>query len=218
MITTLRTTLLFAGACLLLSILPRQSAYGQSLYDYLRRYEIVLGGLYCESDLYDIYNGERVNTHRIHTVTRGAILGIGLHVPIVEPAEALGIGVTADVEVLIGSAPYDPDFPETHTRLDQSEGWLRFAVPVFAALKYGTDATMRPATEMGAGVGIGYRPVFNPRADYSYGSVVAMGEVSFLVSDLLVKLRATAPVTAGSPVDEVDIRTYEFSFLILPGR
>lgn len=136
--------------------------------------------------------------------------------PITEPAEALGIGVTADVEVLIGSAPYDPDFPETHTRLDQSEGWLRLAVPVFAALKYGTDATMRPATEMG--VGIGYRPVFNPRADYSYGSVVAMGEVSFLVSDLLVKLRATAPVTAGSPVDEVDLRTYEFSFLVLPGR
>lgn len=196
---------------------PQHSVQAQSLYDYIRRYEIVLGGIYCESDLYDLYNGKPIPTTTLHTVAGGINVGLGLYVPIVELGKGLSAGINTDVEMFVGSAPYDPDFPAVYENLNQSDGWARLAVPLFAALKYGTDATLRPTTEIGVGTGIGYRPVLNLGAEYSYGSVVVMGEFSLVVGEMLVKLRGTAPLTAGSPLPGTDIRTYEFSMLLLPG-
>ena len=205
-------------AVVALTAWPTTELRAQSLYDYIRRYEISLGGIYSQSDIYDTYDGERVPTQRLHTTVAGGSLGAGLHVPIVELSDALAIGVNADLLLHMGSAPYDPAFPGTIEHLDQSSGWLRLAIPLFATLKYGTDATMRPETEMGVGIGIGYRPIVNFGADYSSGSVVAMGEFSFLIADVLVKLRGTAPLTAEHPAEGVDIRTYDFSILFLPGE
>lgn len=193
-------------------------ASDQSIGDYLRRYELVAGYQYTIANQYEEYNGNFVPNRSIRNEAHAITIGAGFHLPVLTLAEQLGLGITTDLQLVIGSAPYDPAFPDDMERLDVSDGFLRLSLPVIAALKYGTDATFEPDTEVGVGAGVGYRLHRNLPLSYSYSEPVMMGELSFLYGQVLIKLRATGPIVPGKPDYPVEINTWDFSFVVMPGQ
>ncbi|MCB0710805.1 MAG: hypothetical protein KDD67_00595 [Ignavibacteriae bacterium] len=203
---------------LLSSMMFVDSLWGQSLGDYLARYEIGFGAEKTIAEEFSLFNGGRVPNRTVRTVAYAGSLSIGIHIPLLTFGDQFGVGINPDIQLALGSAPYDPAFPEEIDHLDASSGIFRLTFPTLLSLKYGTDATMDPDTDMGFGLGLGYRPTFNLPLGYSYGEPIAMGEFSFIAGSALVKARITLPLAVGSPVDEVDLKTYDFSLYFLPGR
>lgn len=169
------------------------------------------------ADSYTLYDGERVPGRSIEVDAEGLALGAGIYWPLYEFSRSSAIGLQFNAMVWLGSPPYDPAFPADISHLDQSGGAVQVALPVMAMLKTGSDATIKPNSLFGAGLGLGLRPVVNPGLGTTILSPIAAIELNTVIGESLVKLRASGSLLEDHPLPEVDIRSFEVALYFVPG-
>lgn len=159
------------------------SARGQSLWRYLGRPDVMIGIV-----RYEVSGTPTGSPDSFDTSLLEIGVGIGATLPIVKLGRDMSIAVIPGIAVAGVPATASTD------NTDRFPLTMSFEAPLFAALKYGTDAVWYSDTQAGVGIGIGgwygaFTTLDPVDITASYLLPAIMVEASVVISRRLFKIR-----------------------------
>jgi hypothetical protein len=167
---------------LALSLLAIVPAAAQDLGDYLTRFELGLGrgSFHLQWPAGPLDDPDSVETSAEY---EGWAVSAGWNIPLVPITPDLGVSLVASGRVILSTATTTvggPAYPDPVNPTTRSGYAPHINLPVYAMLRYGTDATWGWRRTFGAGVGTGAHFVYHS-PNKEYVAPIVVGEVSVLL-------------------------------------